>query len=160
MSKIAEQLEREEDEVEAAGEIAEDIFPVLDELEKKDIIDALGLRIKLFKIFNKSNSKHKNHQDAIYGLFRVSVGASPSGSFIILDPKKALAFLNMKIIGLTKRVILALKETPHYVLNPLCNVVNMINNDKLNQPLKDVIYTRKGSKQVDKKSKDNQRSGA
>lgn len=146
--KIADQLKREEEEIQEAGEIAEDVIPLLDELEKRDIIHPVLLKVKLFKLFQKHNSKNKKHQDAIYGLFRISTGASPSGSFVVLDARKALTFINsagLKIIGLTKKIIGALKETPHHILNPLCDIVNVINNDKLNKPLKDIVKNRGSS---------------
>lgn len=149
LKSIAEQLDREEQEVEAAGQIAQDVFPILNELEKRDIVNPLRLRIKLFHLFRKHKYKEKDHEHVVYGLFRISTGNAPAGSFVILDPRKALAFLNSKIVGLTKKVIVVIKNTPHYILNPLCNVVNMINHEKMNQPTKDEpIYTREGSEKV------------
>jgi hypothetical protein len=158
--KIADQLRREEEEIQEASEIAEDVIPLLDELEKRDIIDPVFLKIKLFKLFNKGVSKNKKYQDAIYGLFRISVGASPAGSFVILDARKAFTFINtagLKIIGLTKKIISTLKETPHHILNPLCDIVNVINNDKLNKPLKDIVQNR-GAASLVKESKNKDKS--
>ena len=158
--KIGDQLKREEEEIQEASEIAEDIIPVLDELEKRDILHPVLLKMKLFKLFQKNNSKNKKHQDAIYGLFRISTGASPAGSFVVLDARKALTFINMaglKIIGLTKKIVVVLKETPHHVLNPLCDIINIINSDKLSKPLKDIVQNRGGSTLV-KESKDKDKS--
>jgi len=158
--KIGDQLKREEEEIQEASEISEDIIPVLDELDKRDILHPVILKMKLFKLFKKHNSKNKKYQDAIYGLFRISTGASPSGSFVILDARKALTFINiagLKIIGLTKKIALALKETPHHILNPLCDIVNVINSDKLTKPLKDIIQNRGGASLV-KESKDKDKS--
>ena len=124
-----------------AEEIAEDMFPYLDEITKQEIKDSSKLKIKLKALFDKKiKKKYQKYQDIIFAIFQISIPNSSSG-FLILNSKKFLNLLiKRKISELTTSIIGLAKKTPTFILNPLCSLVNSINNKKFNAPNK-VIKT-------------------
>jgi len=140
-SSIAKQLKQDQEELAAAEEITNTVFPVLDELKRKQIIDPVILKTKLAKLDPK-------YRDAVYGLCRIAIDGGPEGSFIVLDPEKALSLLNeieveeelnnkqkkklnnkqkknsKFILGITKKVATAIKGLVLAKLSALCHLVN------------------------------------
>ncbi len=132
-SSIAKQLKQDQEELAEAEEITKTVFPVLDGLKKTQIVDPVILKTKLAKL-------DPQYRDAVYGLCRIAIDGGPEGSFIVLDPEKALSLLdeieveeelnnkqkkNSKFIfGITKKVAAAIKGLVLAKLSALCHLVN------------------------------------
>jgi hypothetical protein len=84
--EIEKLLEEEKQELEEAQKMAEEILPVLENLNRKDVFNPVMLKVKLAKL-------DKKYRDAIYTLFRIAVIAGPEGSFMVLSPEKVMSFI-------------------------------------------------------------------
>ena len=132
-SSIAKQLQRDQEDLAAAEEVTNIVFPDLEGLNRTQIVNPVILKIKLAKLDHK-------YRDAVYGLCRIAVDGGPEGSFIVLDPEKVLSLLdeieveeelgnkkkkNSKfILGITKKVASAIKGLVVTKLSALCHLVN------------------------------------
>ena len=131
---IAKQLKQSQDELSAAEEVTNIVFPTIDGLNKAQIMNPVSLKVQLAKL-------DKEYRDAVYGVFRAAVDGGPEGSFIVLDPEKVLSILdeidledgdlkikkNKKkkfIIGITKKVASRIKGLVISKLSAVCHLVN------------------------------------
>jgi hypothetical protein len=136
ISSIEKQLRQEQEELAAAEDITEIVFPKIDILEKRDIINPVILKAKLAKL-------PAEYRDAIYGLCRIATEGGPEGSIIVLDPEKVLAMIeeieleekykpNAKrsssgkkfILGFSKKVAASIRSLLHPKLAALCHLIN------------------------------------
>jgi hypothetical protein len=133
ISAIGSQFKREEEELKAAEEITEIVFPKIDKLERRDIINPVILKTKLAKL-------NREYRDAVYGLCRIATDGGPEGSVIVLDPEKVLSMLedieveetystNPKskkkfIVGFTKKIANAIRSLALAKLAALCHLIN------------------------------------
>ena len=86
--KLAINYETEEREMQEIEHVVLEAHFVVNELKKEDIIDKNKLEKKLAKI------KDIRCRELIYALFRLSILAAPSGSFITLNADKISALLS------------------------------------------------------------------
>lgn len=134
---IAELVQQEENfakEDKFSEEISIEIFPYLDEITKDEITNHQKLKKKLDLLFlTKIKKKFNKFKDIIFSIFQVSFSTT-TGGFIILDSAKFLSLIKDKISG--KEIIELIKKTPEFIINPLCSLVNIINERKFNLPEK------------------------
>ena len=132
-SAIEKQLKQEQEELNEAEDITKAVFPVIDKLERNDIVNPVILKTKLQPLPDE-------YRDATYGLCRIATDCGPEGSFIVLDPQKVLLMIdeieveekysdksksNKKfILGFSKKVAKAIQSTIHARLAALCHLVN------------------------------------
>jgi len=138
-SDLSEILEKQEDffkEEQFAEEIAIEIFPYLNEITKEEIKDQKKLKNKLDFIFSsKIKQKFTKFKDIIFTIFKVSF-SSITGGFLILDKIKLLQLMKNKTFG--QEIIDLIKKTPNFIINPLCSLINIVNERKFNLPDKTV----------------------
>ena len=161
MKAIKQQLDQENDELAAVTEVTNIVFPVIDGLAKKDIINPITLKVKLAKLDPK-------YRDAVYGLCRIATEGGPEGSFIVLDPEKVLslieeieveeAYSSKKkskkkfIIGITKKVVDSIKGLIVSRLAALCYLVNdLVVKKIINTPAEDSVSQVKAAPLASKK---------
>ncbi len=138
-SAIAHQIQQQGELEEAAEEVTTVIFPIIDELKRRDIINPIMLKVKLAKLTPE-------YRDAVYGLCRIATEGGPEGSFIVLDPEKVLSLLDeieveeeaakkkkskKSILGITKKVVKAIKVLAVAKLSILCHLVNKLVIEKI-----------------------------
>jgi hypothetical protein len=135
ISAIEKQLKQEQEELDAAEDITESVFPTIDKLERRDIVNPVILKAKLAKL-------PPEYRDAIYGLCRIATEGGPEGSIIVLDPEKVLSMIeeieleekyqankapkNKKkfILGFTKKIATSIRSMLQGKLAALCHLVN------------------------------------
>jgi len=161
-SSIAKQLQEEQDELHEAEDVTKIVFPVLDGLGRKQIVNPVVLKAKLAKL-------DPQYRDAVYGLCRIAIDGGPEGSFIVLDPEKVLYLLdeieveeeldnkkkrNRKFIsGITKKIVGAIKSMVIARLSALCHLVNdAVSKKVINVPSPDGL--RMLSKAIPLKGRD------
>ncbi|MCE3255519.1 MAG: hypothetical protein K0R25_1013 [Rickettsiaceae bacterium] len=149
LKAFTQRLEQEQEELKAAKEVTEAVFPVIDKLTRSNILNPVVLKTKLAAL----NPKYR---DAVYGLCRISTDAGPEGSFIVLDPKKVLSIIeeieteeqyenrhkNGKkfILGITKKVANSIKSLVSSKLSALCYLINdLIRRKIIEVPSPDAI---------------------
>lgn len=145
ISAIEKQLRQDQDELVAAEEITESVFPVIDKLSRSEILNPVSLKAKLAKMSPK-------YRDAFYGLCRIATSGGPEGSFIVLDPEKVVAIIadleayetadknpgKKSIFGVSKKIIQVVKGMVQSKLSALCHLVNdMIIKKVINVPSPD-----------------------
>ncbi len=134
-SAIEKQLKQEQEELDVAADITEAVFPIIDKLEKKDIVNPVALKAKLAKL-------PPEYRDAIYGLCRIATEGGPEGSVIVLDPEKVLAMIEeieleeqykpeekrkskkKFILGFSKKIATSIRILLYGKLAALCHLVN------------------------------------
>ena len=130
-SAIEKQLKLEQEELDAAEDITESVFPIIDKLERRDIVNPVILKAKLARL-------PIEYRDAIYGLCRIATEGGPEGSIIVLDPEKVLAMIeeiefeekNTKkskkkfILGFSKKIATSIRGLLQGKLAALCHLVN------------------------------------
>jgi hypothetical protein len=134
-SAIEKQLKQEQEELDVAADITEAVFPILDKLKKRDIVNPVVLKAKLAKLPSE-------YRDAIYGLCRIATEGGPEGSVIVLDPEKALAMIEeieleeqykpeekrkskkKFILGFSKKIATSIRSLLYGKLAALCHLVN------------------------------------
>ena len=151
---LEEQLKKDKEELDWAENIAEITLPVINKIERGDILNPLVLKSKLAKL-------PPEYRDSIYGLCRITTDSGPEGSIIVLDPKKVLEIIdeieveekyqsdvdrskNGKkfILGFTKKIATAIKGLIAGKLAVLCHLVNSLIVQKIiNTPAADRIKT-------------------
>ncbi len=147
-SSIAKQLQQDQEELEAAEKITKIVFPIIEGLNRSQIVNPVILKTKLMQLDPK-------YRDVVYGLCRIAVEGGPEGSFIVLDSQKVLSLLdeieaedhkkrgkhNKKfIIGITKKVVSAIKGMVVAKLSALCHLVNdLVTNKVVNVPSPDKL---------------------
>ncbi len=135
ISAIEKQLKQEQEELDAAEDITESVFPVIDKLERRDITNPVILKAKLAKL-------PPEYRDAIYGLCRIATEGGPEGSIIVLDPEKVLSMIEeieleekyqsdkkskskkKFILGFTKKIATSIKGLMQGKLAALCHLIN------------------------------------
>ncbi len=133
ISAIEKQLKQEQEELDAAKDITETVFPIINKLGKQDIVNPTILKAKLAKL-------PLEYRDAIYGLCRIATEGGSEGSVIVLDPEKVLSIieeieveeqykLDSKskkkfILGFTKRIATSIKGLLKGKLAALCHLIN------------------------------------
>lgn len=147
ISAIEKQLKQEQEELDAAEDITEVVFPIIEKLERRDILNPVILKAKLAKLPHE-------YRDAIYGLCRIATEAGPEGSVIVLDPEKVLAMIeeieleekNTKkskkkfILGFSKKVATSIRSLLQGKLAALCHLVNdLILRKIINTPSTDKL---------------------
>jgi hypothetical protein len=130
MWAIEQQLRREQEELEDAEIVTKKVFPVLDKLEKRDILNEVRLWLKLHGL-------ESEYRLAVYYLFRIAVEKGPSGSFIVLDMQKAKALANEK----QKERIYSMSD---HRLKTFCNIINFVVDRELTRPSYDMIFNPGG----------------
>ena len=134
IAELLQQQENFEKEDKFSEEISIEIFPYLDEITKDEITNYKKLKKKLDLLFStKIKKKFNKFKDIIFAIFQVSFSTT-TGGFIILDSVKFLSLIKDKISG--KEIIELIKKTPEFIINPLCSLVNIINERKFNLPEK------------------------
>jgi hypothetical protein len=132
LSEMLAQQDYFEKEEQFAEEVATEIFPYLDEITKEEIKDHNKLKSKLDYLFSKKiKQEFSKFKDIILGIFQVSF-SKITGGFFILDQSKLLILMKDKISG--QFIIDLIKKTPSFIINPLCSLVNIINERKFNLP--------------------------
>jgi len=134
-SAIEKQLKQEQEELDAAADITEAVFPTIDKLEKRDIINPVILKAKLAKL-------PPEYRDSIYGLCRIATEGGPEGSVIVLDPEKVLAIIEeieleeqykpeeerkskkKFILGFGKKIATSIRGLLQGKLAALCHLIN------------------------------------
>lgn len=129
MWAIEEQLRREQEELEDAEMITKKTFPILDKLEKRDILNEVRLWLKLHGL-------ESEYRLAVFYLFCIAAHRGVTGSFIVLDPEKAKALANEK----QKERLQTMSE---HRLKTFCSIINYVNNRELTKPSYDMVFTRK-----------------
>jgi hypothetical protein len=136
ISAIEKQLKQEQEELDAAEDITEDVFPIIDKLERRDIVNPVILKAKLAKL-------PPDYRDAIYGLCRIATDGGPEGSVIVLDPEKVLAIIEeieleeqykpeakkrkskkKFILGFGKKIATSIQRLVQGKLAALCHLIN------------------------------------
>ena len=131
-SEILQQQDEFKKEEQFSKEVATEIFPYLDEIDKEDLVDHEKLKNKLDFIFSKKIKKNfLKFKDIIFGIFQTSF-STITGGFLILDQIKLFGLMKDKISS--EDIIELIKKTPNYIINPLCSLVNIINERKFNLP--------------------------
>ena len=134
-SAIEKQLKQEQEELDAAEDITEAVFPTIDKLEKREIVNPVILKAKLAKL-------PPEYRDAIYGLCRITTEGGPEGSIIVLDPEKVLAMIEeieleeqykpeeerkskkKFILGFSKKIATSIRGLLQGKLAALCHLIN------------------------------------
>ena len=135
ISAIGKQLKAEQEELDAAEDITEAVFPIIDKLERRDILNPVMLKAKLAKLTHE-------YRDVIYGLCRIATDGGPEGSIIVLDTEKVLAMIEeieveeqykvnalskskkKFILGFSKKIATAIKSLLYGKLAALCHLIN------------------------------------
>jgi len=128
MWAIEEQLRRDQEELDDAEIITKKTLPILDKLEKRDILNEVRLWLKLHGL-------ESEYRLAVYYLFRISVDKGPSGSFIVLDAQKAKALANEK----QKERIYSMSD---HRLKTFCSIINFVVARELTKPSYDMVFSR------------------
>jgi hypothetical protein len=130
--EILQQQDEFKKEERFSKEVATEIFPHLGEINKEDLVDHDKLKNKLDFIFSKKIKKNfLKFKDIIFGIFQTSF-LKISGGFLILNQIKLFGLMKDKISS--KEIIELIRKTPNYITNPLCSLVNIINESKFNFP--------------------------
>lgn len=127
---IEKKLREDQEELDDAQDITEAVFPTLDKLEKRDIINEVRLFLKLLGLENEFRL-------VVYYLFRIALEKGPDGSFIVLDAQKAKALANEK----QKAQLISMSE---HRIKTLCVIINFINARELTKPSYDLVFNRGG----------------
>ncbi len=131
ISAIEKQLRQEQEELDAAEDITESVFPIMEKLERRDVLNPVILKAKLAKL-------PPEYRDAIYGLCRIATDGGPEGSVIVLDPEKVLAIIEeiefeeksakkskkKFIFGFSKKIANSIRSLLQAKLAALCHLVN------------------------------------
>lgn len=162
---IEKQLRQDQEELAAAEEITKIVFPVIDGLNRGQILNPVILKAKLAKLDPK-------YRDEFYGLCRIATDGGPEGSFIVLDPAKVLSLLDeieveeevkkkggkKFILGMTKKVVNAIRNLLLVKLSVLCHLTNdLVLKKVVNVPSPDKLKSS-GVKIIPLNDKYNQRS--
>ncbi len=128
MWAIEEQLRKEQEELEDAENITKKVYPILDKLEKRDIINEVKLYLKLYGL-------EADFRLAVYYLFRIAVERGPDGSFIVLDPQKARFLAN----DIQKKRLGLMSE---HRLKVFCSMINHIISREMTKPYDGLVFGR------------------
>ncbi|MFT7098667.1 MAG: hypothetical protein ACJAS6_000531 [Rickettsiales bacterium] len=80
---IKKQLEKEQGQLDAGGEVVKVVYPIIKDFERKEILNPIVLKISLKDMDEK-------YRDSVFGLFRIAVDGGPEGSYVVLDSGKVL----------------------------------------------------------------------
>lgn len=84
---LAKRIRKDQEELDAAENITKEVYPTIEKLERRDIVNPVILKIKLSEVDPK-------YRDGLYGLYRIAIDGGPEGSFIILDAQKVLVIVD------------------------------------------------------------------
>ncbi|MFT6332471.1 MAG: hypothetical protein ACJAW3_000809 [Lentimonas sp.] len=128
---FAKKIQHNDEELKAVEEVTNIVYPVIENLNKKEIINPVILKVELQDLDPK-------YRDPVYGLYRIAVDGGPDGSYIMLDPEKVKFILDdivlenklkqhkygWYIIGLTKKVIESFEALIMAEISALSNLIN------------------------------------
>ena len=149
ISAIEKQLKQEQEELDSAKDVTNIIFPVINDLTRREIMHPVILKAKLLKLPDE-------YRDSIYGLCRIATDGGPEGSIIVLDPEKVLSIIEeievdeqyqapdttkkKFILGFSKKVANAIRSLVYGKLASFCYLVNdLVLRKIINTPAIDIL---------------------